>query len=195
MVDRSHAGGPKLFSAESRRAFYEAHPSIALFMLLVVLAAPFAGLYVAGLLGVVVGVLVSAAAYVLTPCLWKGIGGRLIESAAFLSGLLLLDGRQEPLTIAHTHEGPDFDGFRRAVFTTFNQIAGFSTWDCCGDGVVTGIPAEVHRGIVGRVFRPGFADVSLEEHHVFHMVPDPLTIILGQCLAEIAEHFRRHTLL
>ena len=63
------------FSAESRRAFYEAHPSIALFMLLVVLAAPFAGLYVAGLLGVVVGVLVSAVAYVLTPCFWKWIGG------------------------------------------------------------------------------------------------------------------------
>ena len=59
------------FSAESRKAFYEAHPSIALFMLVIVFAAPFAGLYVAGLLGVVVGVLVSAAAYVLTPCLWK----------------------------------------------------------------------------------------------------------------------------
>lgn len=44
-------------------------------MLLIVFAAPFAGLYVAGLLGVVVGVLVSAAAYVLTPCLWKWIGG------------------------------------------------------------------------------------------------------------------------
>ena len=63
------------FSAESRRAFYEAHPSIALFMLVVVFTAPFAGLYVAGLLGVVVGVLVSAAAYVLTPSLWTWIGG------------------------------------------------------------------------------------------------------------------------
>ncbi len=72
----SHLGSSTLsFSADSRRAFYEAHPSIALFMLLVVLAAPFAGLYVAGLLGVVVGVLVSAAAYVLTPCVWKWIGG------------------------------------------------------------------------------------------------------------------------
>ena len=63
------------FSTESRRAFYEAHPSIALFMLVVVLLAPFAGLYVAGLLGVVIGVLVSAAAYVLTPCLRTWIGG------------------------------------------------------------------------------------------------------------------------
>ncbi len=64
-----------VFSAEARRTFYEHHPSIALYMLVVVLAAPFAGLYVAGLLGVVVGVFVSAAAYVLTPCFWKWIGG------------------------------------------------------------------------------------------------------------------------
>ena len=63
------------FSTESRRIFYESHRSLALFMLLLVFAAPFAGLYVAGLLGVVVGVLVSAAAYVLTPCLWKWLGG------------------------------------------------------------------------------------------------------------------------
>lgn len=48
---------------------------MALFMLLIVFMAPFAGLYVAGLLGVVTGVLVSAAAYVLTPCLWKWLGG------------------------------------------------------------------------------------------------------------------------
>ena len=48
---------------------------MALFMLLIVFAAPFAGLYVAGLFGVVVGVLASAVAYVLTPCLWKWIGG------------------------------------------------------------------------------------------------------------------------
>ena len=63
------------FSADARRAFYEAHPSIALFMLLVVFAAPFAGLYVAGLLGVVIGVLVSAVAYALTPCVGRWIGG------------------------------------------------------------------------------------------------------------------------
>lgn len=63
------------FSAEARRTFYEGHRSLALFMLLIVFAAPFAGLYVAGLLGVVIGVLVSAAAYVLAPCLWKWIGG------------------------------------------------------------------------------------------------------------------------
>jgi uncharacterized membrane protein len=68
MSDRSNFA--LSFSAESRRKFYEGHRSIALFMLLVVFAAPFAGLYVAGLLGVVIGVLVSAAAYVLIPWIW-----------------------------------------------------------------------------------------------------------------------------
>ena len=62
------------FSAGARQAFYEAHPSIALFMIVVVFAAPFAGLYVDGLLGVVIGVLVSAAAYVLMPSVWKWVG-------------------------------------------------------------------------------------------------------------------------
>lgn len=68
MSDDSHSPGS--FSAESRRKFYESHRSLALFMILVVFAAPFAGLYVAGLLGVAIGVLVSAAAYVLLPWLW-----------------------------------------------------------------------------------------------------------------------------
>jgi hypothetical protein len=72
MSDHSDSAGS--FSAEARRTFYEAHRSLALFMILIVFVAPFAGLYVAGPLGVVFGVLVSAAAYLLTPCLWKWIG-------------------------------------------------------------------------------------------------------------------------
>lgn len=71
--DRSNSSAS--FSDEARRKFYEDHRSMALFMLLLVCAAPFAGLYVAGLLGVVVGVLISAAAYVLTPWAWKWMGG------------------------------------------------------------------------------------------------------------------------
>ncbi|WHZ29119.1 MAG: hypothetical protein OJF51_003920 [Nitrospira sp.] len=74
MTHRSNSSAAS-FSAETRRTFYEGHRSLALFMLLIVFAAPFAGLYVAGLFGVVVGVLASAVAYVLTPCLWKWIGG------------------------------------------------------------------------------------------------------------------------
>jgi len=71
----SHRSGSSTsFSAEGRRTFYEGHRSLALFMILVVFAAPFAGLYVAGLFGAVVGVLVSAAAYVLIPYLWNWLG-------------------------------------------------------------------------------------------------------------------------
>ena len=72
MSDRSDSTAA--FSAEARRTFYEGHRSLALLMILIVFLAPFAGLYVAGLLGVVLGVLISGAAYVLTPCLWKWNG-------------------------------------------------------------------------------------------------------------------------
>lgn len=72
MPDRSDSAAS--FSAEARRTFYEGHQSLARFMILFVFMAPFAGLYVAGLLGVVLGVLVSGAAYVLTPSLWRWIG-------------------------------------------------------------------------------------------------------------------------
>jgi hypothetical protein len=71
MSDRSDSAAS--FSAEARRTFYEGHRSLALYMILIVFMAPFAGLYVAGLLGVVLGVLVSVAAYVLTPWLWRWI--------------------------------------------------------------------------------------------------------------------------
>lgn len=66
---------PTSLSAEARRRFYEGHRSLALFMILAVFVAPFAGLYVAGLLGVLIGGLVSAAAYVLIPYLWRWFGG------------------------------------------------------------------------------------------------------------------------
>jgi hypothetical protein len=70
MPDRYDSDRAGFFSAEARRKFYEDHRSLALFMILIVFAAPFAGLYVAGLLGVAIGVLLSAAAYVLIPLLW-----------------------------------------------------------------------------------------------------------------------------
>ncbi len=70
MSDGSDSTRVGLFTAEARRRFYEDHRLLALFMILIVFAAPFAGLYVAGLLGVVVAVLVSAVAYVLIPWFW-----------------------------------------------------------------------------------------------------------------------------
>lgn len=73
MSDRSDSTYEGSFSAEARRTFYEGHRSMALFMILIVFSAPFAGLYVAGLFGVAIGVLVSAAAYVLLPFFWRWI--------------------------------------------------------------------------------------------------------------------------
>jgi hypothetical protein len=63
------------FNSEHRRRFYEGHRSLALLMILIVFLSPFAGLYVAGLFGAVIGVLLSFAAYYLTPYLWLTIGG------------------------------------------------------------------------------------------------------------------------
>lgn len=69
MLHRSDSSHGSSFSAEARLTFYESHRSMALFMILIVFSAP-----VAGLLGVAIGVLVSAVAYVLVPFLWQWIG-------------------------------------------------------------------------------------------------------------------------
>lgn len=70
--DRSFA---ESLTSDRRRQFYEGHRSIALLMILVVFLSPFAGLYVTGLFGAVLGLLSSIAAYYLTPYIWSKIGG------------------------------------------------------------------------------------------------------------------------
>ena len=52
---------------DQRKAFYEAHKNIALVMVLVVFLFPLFGVYVSGLLGAALGMLISIAAYFLTP--------------------------------------------------------------------------------------------------------------------------------
>lgn len=70
MPDRSDFSFFESLTSDHRRRFYERHRSLALLLILILLLAPFAGLYVTGLLGSVVGVLLSVAAYYLTPPLW-----------------------------------------------------------------------------------------------------------------------------
>lgn len=53
--------------SDERRKFYERHRSIAIVMILIVFLLPFAGLYVTGLFGAALGVLISVAGYYLTP--------------------------------------------------------------------------------------------------------------------------------
>jgi fatty-acid desaturase len=70
MPDRSDFSFFESLTSDHRRRFYERHRSLALLLILILVLAPFAGLYVTGLLGSVVGVLLSVAAYYLTPPLW-----------------------------------------------------------------------------------------------------------------------------
>lgn len=69
MTDHSHLSFAEAFNGEHRRRFYEQHRSLALMMILILLLAPFAGLYVTGLLGAVLGLVLSVAAYYLIPLL------------------------------------------------------------------------------------------------------------------------------
>ncbi len=56
---------------EERRKFYERHVSVAVVMIFIVFLSPFAGLYMTGLFGAVMGVVLSAVCYYLTPYIWK----------------------------------------------------------------------------------------------------------------------------
>ena len=57
-----------------RRTFYERHRSLALLMILILFLAPFVRLSVTDLLGSLVGVVLSVAAYYLMPLLWRMCG-------------------------------------------------------------------------------------------------------------------------
>lgn len=61
-------------SRDHRRRFYEDRRSLAIAMILLVLLAPFAGLYVTGLFGAVLGMLGSCTVYYLTPYVGLKLG-------------------------------------------------------------------------------------------------------------------------
>lgn len=75
MLAHSDLSFTESLSSDYRRRFYEAHRSLALFMILIVFLSPFAGLYVANLFGAVLGLLLSFAAFYLTPYIWLRILG------------------------------------------------------------------------------------------------------------------------
>jgi len=74
MSDPSTLSFTEGLTGDHRRRFYERHRSLALLMILVLLLAPFAGLYVTGLLGSILGVVLSVAAYYVTPAVWLMFG-------------------------------------------------------------------------------------------------------------------------
>jgi len=53
--------------SDQRKAFYEAHKNIALIMILVMFLFPLFGVYISGLLGAALGMIISIGAYFLTP--------------------------------------------------------------------------------------------------------------------------------
>ena len=53
--------------SDQRQRFYERHKPIAVVMILIVFLLPIVGVFVTGLSGAVLGVIVSAAGYLLTP--------------------------------------------------------------------------------------------------------------------------------
>jgi nitrate reductase NapE component len=59
---------------DQRKAFYEGHKDIALVMVLVVFLFPIFGVYVGGLFGAALGMLISIAAYFLTPYVTLNLG-------------------------------------------------------------------------------------------------------------------------
>ncbi len=67
MAHTSHLSLGNSLKTDQRKAFYEAHKNIALVMVLVVFLFPLFGVYVSGLLGAALGMLISIAAYFLTP--------------------------------------------------------------------------------------------------------------------------------
>lgn len=67
MNRRSELSFADSLKSDERTGFYERHKSIAVVMILVVFLLPIAGVFAVGLSGGVLGVIVSAAAYLLTP--------------------------------------------------------------------------------------------------------------------------------
>lgn len=53
--------------SDQRKAFYEAHKNIALIMIFVMFLFPLFGVYISGLLGAALGMIISIGAYFLTP--------------------------------------------------------------------------------------------------------------------------------
>jgi thiamine transporter ThiT len=75
MPVRSDLSFTDSFTGNQRRKFYEGHRSIAMLMIAIVFLSPFAGLYVTGLFGAVLGLLLSVVGYYLTPYVWLKVGG------------------------------------------------------------------------------------------------------------------------
>jgi Na+-driven multidrug efflux pump len=62
--------------SEPRKAFYERHKAIAVVMILVLLISPILGVFVMGVAGAALGLIISVGAYFLTPYVVLTLRGR-----------------------------------------------------------------------------------------------------------------------
>ena len=67
MVRPSEVTFSDSLKSDQRKAFYEGHKGIAIVMILVLFLLPIVGVFVRGLSGAVLGVVISVVAYYLTP--------------------------------------------------------------------------------------------------------------------------------
>jgi hypothetical protein len=68
------------FKSDRRKAFYERHKGIALVMILIVFLLPLIGVFVSGLSGAALGMLISVLAYYLAPYALLKLGGWIADS-------------------------------------------------------------------------------------------------------------------
>ena len=75
MPPRSELSFTDSLTSDLRRHFYECHRVIAIVMILILFLLPFVVLYLTGLFGAVLGMLISVAGYYLTPYAWSKLCG------------------------------------------------------------------------------------------------------------------------
>jgi hypothetical protein len=103
----------------------------------------------------------------------------------------LLNGGEEPFALPVPHEGPEFRRVGGRLIAAFDDIPGLSRLLAGGHRVVARRPLEFGRGVVRSLFRPGLLEIGFREDHVFDVICDFLTRLLGQLGAEVGQHFGR----
>ena len=68
------------FKSDHRKAFYERHKGVALVMIMIVFLLPLFGVFVNGLPGAALGMLISVLAYYLAPYVLLKLGGWIADS-------------------------------------------------------------------------------------------------------------------
>ena len=102
-----------------------------------------------------------------------------------------MNGGEEPFALLVPHEGPEFRRVGGALVAPLDEIPRLSRLLAGGHRIVPRRPLEFGRGVVRPLFRPRFLEIGFREDHVFDVIFDFLTRLLGEGGAEVGQHFRR----